>query len=104
MGKKPKQDAWSHRRAVIHASLVFVGLTIVYLTVWAPNDGLRAQIAQGLLDMGTWVILGYTGGGIVDDHLKRGGFNVFKRKGDPMDGPGGNSSGGSGVGGISPPQ
>lgn len=98
-----RKDNWKNRRRVIISCLIFVGLITVYLAIWGKDDELRRQIADGLLTTGMWLVLGYTGGAIVDDHLKRGGeIDGFFRnreddrdrnRGSYRDGGGDNSSG-----------
>lgn len=74
--KRERRDNWHNRRRMVITCLVFVAGMTVYLAVWGKNDDLRQDIADGLLTTAMWLVLGYTGGAIVDDHLKRGGkFN-----------------------------
>lgn len=71
--QKDHKDNWKKRRQVINICLLFIGTMTVYLAIWGKDDDLRRQIADSLLTTGMWLVLGYTGGAIVDDHLKRGG-------------------------------
>jgi len=77
-------DRWKYRRRAVFGSLWFSAAVIVYLMTLGVDDGLRKEIAHGILEAETWVLLGYTLGAIVDDNLRTGQFgaNFFRHKMD----------------------
>lgn len=83
-------DGWKYRRRAIYSSLSFIAFCVLYLMVLGKDDDLRKSIADGLLTTGMWVIVTYTAGAVIDDHLKRGGKIgfPFKRQTDRDDSDG----------------
>lgn len=72
-------DNWPKRRRVIYWSLFFSAANLVYLVLFAPNDGLRQNLAVGFLSAAVAIIGSYVFGAVFDDKNKFAAMTAIQK-------------------------
>lgn len=64
-------DSWAKRRRIMHWALAFIGVSLAYLMLFSPSDGLHENLSVALVGAGISIIGSYVFGAVWDDNNKR---------------------------------